>query len=69
MASFGTDFPGARLGQLGLSYRSTQKVLDALAASPQGMPLPPELANLPLKAERGVGEAEPELRTLDDPAR
>lgn len=68
MASFGTDFPGARLGQLGLSYRSTQKVLDAFGGFSAGMPLPPELANLPLKAERGIGEAEPELRTLDDPA-
>ncbi len=68
MASFGTDFPGAKLGQLGLSYRSTQKVLDAFGGFSAGMPLPPELANLPLKAERGIGEAEPELRTLDDPA-
>lgn len=68
MASFGTDFPGARLGQLGLSYRSTQKVLDAFGGFSAGMPLPPELANLPLKAERGIGDAVPELRTLDDPA-
>lgn len=68
MASFGTDFPGAKLGQLGLSYRSTQKVLNAFGGFSAGMPLPPELANLPLKAERGIGEAEPELRTLDDPA-
>lgn len=68
MASFGTDFPGAKLGQLGLSYRSTQMVLDTFSGFSAGMPLPPELANLPLKAERGPGEAKPELRTLLDPA-
>jgi DNA helicase-2/ATP-dependent DNA helicase PcrA len=68
MASFGTDFPGAKLGQLGLSYRSTQTVLDTFGCFSADMPLPPELANLPLKAERGVGEAKPELRTLVDPA-
>ena len=68
MASFSADFPGAKLGQLGLSYRSTQKVLDTFGRFSADMPLPPELANLPLKAERGIGEAAPELRTLGDPA-
>lgn len=67
MASFAKDFPGAKLGQLGLSYRSTQKILDAFGRFSAGMPLPPELANLPLKSERGVGDAMPELRTLVDP--
>lgn len=67
MASFATDFPGAKLGQLGLSYRSTQKILDTFGKFSADMPLPPELANLPLKAVRGAGEAMPELRTLIDP--
>jgi DNA helicase II / ATP-dependent DNA helicase PcrA len=67
MASFASDFPGATLGQLGLSYRSTQKILDTLGKFSTDMPLPPELANLPLKAVRGPGEAMPELRTLTDP--
>lgn len=67
MASFASDFPGASLGQLGLSYRSTQKILDTLGKFSADMPLPPELANLPLRAVRGPGEAIPELRTLADP--
>lgn len=67
MASFSKDFPGAKLGQLGLSYRSTQKVLDTFGRFSADMPLPQELANLPLNAARGAGDAVPELRTLVDP--
>lgn len=67
MTAFADDFPGAKLGQLGLSYRSTQKIVDLFGRFSADMPLPPELANLPLKAERGLGEASPELRTLIDP--
>ena len=67
MASFATDFPGAKLGQLGLSYRSTQKILDAFGQFAADMPLPPALANFPLAADRGPGEAMPEIRTLIDP--
>jgi superfamily I DNA/RNA helicase len=67
MTAFAADFPGATLGQLGLSYRSTQKILDTFGTFSAGMPLSAELANLPLTAVRGAGTAMPEIRTLDDP--
>lgn len=67
MATFADDFPGATLGQLGISYRATQQILDTFGAFSAGMPLPPALANLPLTAARGPGVAVPELRTLLDP--
>ena len=67
MTSFATDFPSATLGQLGLSYRSTQKILNTFGKFSAGMPLSAELANLPLTAVRETGTAMPEIRTLDDP--
>lgn len=67
MATFGDDFPGATLGQLGISYRSTQQILNTFGTFSAGMPLPPALANLPLKSSRGTGPASPDVRTLLNP--
>lgn len=67
MATFAEDFPGAMLGQLGISYRATQQILDGFGTFSSGMPLPPALANLPLTAARGQGPVTPELRTLLNP--
>lgn len=67
MATFVDDFLGATLGQLGISYRSTQQILDTFGTFSAGMPLPPALANLPLNAARGSGPVSPEIRTLLNP--
>lgn len=67
MSAFVSDFPSGATGALGLSYRSTQKILDTFGKFSADMPIPPELANLPLTAVRGPGDAVPELRTLTDP--
>ncbi|MER8674599.1 ATP-dependent helicase [Mesorhizobium sp. M0037] len=67
MSAFAPDFPGSALGQLELSYRSTQRILDMFGKFSIDMPIAKELANLPLKAVRGLGPAKPQLRTLRDP--
>ncbi len=67
MASFATDFPGHQSGQLTISYRSTQKIVDTFEAFAAGMDLPPDLARLHLEANRGEGEVIPDVRTFMTP--
>ncbi len=67
MSAFAPDFQGSTLGQLELSYRSKQRILDTFGKFSIDMPIAPELANLPLKAVRGQGAATPQLRILRDP--
>jgi DNA helicase II / ATP-dependent DNA helicase PcrA len=67
MAAFTEDFPGGASEPLEINYRSTQKVIDAYAAFARGMPMPAELAQLDLEANRGEGTAVPEIRGFGTP--
>jgi superfamily I DNA/RNA helicase/Zn-dependent peptidase ImmA (M78 family) len=67
MTVFAADFPGASGGQLTISYRSTQKVIDTFSAFASGMDLPADLTKLKLEANRGAGDAVPEVRTYVTP--
>ena len=67
MSAFNTDFPTAFWDPLGINYRSTQAIVDAYIGFAAQMPLPPTLAKLELKADRGAGTAKPEVRGFDRP--
>lgn len=67
MTAFPSDFAGAHTGQLTISYRSTQKIVDTFGAFAKGMDLPADLADLRLNASRGEGTHLPEVRTFVTP--
>ena len=65
MAGFKTEFPTADVDQLGISYRSTQQIIDAFIAFAQDMGASKGM--LPLKLDRRPrrhGPERPELRAL-----
>ena len=69
MVRFNADYPGAVADQLGLSYRSTQQIVDAFVAIAPRMGASTGMLPLALEADRGLGPAKPEIRrydTLDD---
>jgi DNA helicase II / ATP-dependent DNA helicase PcrA len=61
MARFKTEFPTAEVDQLGISYRSTQQVIDTFTAFARDIGASEGLLPLNLTAERGRG---PELTDL-----
>lgn len=67
MTAFSADFPGAVSEPLEINYRSTQKVIDAYSAFAKTMSMPVGLAELKLEANRGEGDAVPEIRGFDTP--
>ena len=71
MAAFAGDFPAMQSGQLEISYRSTQNVIDTFSSFAAEMDLPADLRDLKLEANRGAGTDVPQMRTfvtLDDEA-
>jgi superfamily I DNA/RNA helicase len=62
MANFQTEFPGAVIDQLEISYRSTQQVIDAFSAFATDMGASDGMLPLKLKADRGDGPELPDLR-------
>jgi DNA helicase II / ATP-dependent DNA helicase PcrA len=67
MAAFGTDFPGAVIDRLGVSYRSTRKVINAFSGFANSMSASEGMLPLALEADRGDGSALPEIRRFDTP--
>lgn len=65
MARFALDFPGARVAQLGVNYRSRQEVIDVFTAFSRTMTASANSLPLDLKANRGGPGAKPELRIVD----
>jgi superfamily I DNA/RNA helicase len=65
MVGFKTEFPGAAIDQLELSYRSTQQIVDAVVAFANDMGSSEGMLSLSLTAERGNGPELPELRRFD----
>jgi DNA helicase-2/ATP-dependent DNA helicase PcrA len=65
MAGFKSEFPGATGGQLGISYRSTQQIVDTLVGFSPNMAASQGLRPLNLTANRGKGPALPDIRTFD----
>ena len=71
MAAFAGHFPAMQSGQLEISYRSTQNVIDTFSSFAAEMDLPADLRDLKLEANRGAGTNVPQMRTfvtLDDEA-
>ena len=62
---FKTEFPGADIDQLGISYRSTQQIIDAFTAFAPDMGASKGMLPLELKADRGDGPAVPDLRRFE----
>jgi hypothetical protein len=54
-------------GQLEISYRSTQKVINTFSSFASGMDLPADLRDLTLAANRGEGVDNPEMRIFVTP--
>ena len=65
MAGFKAEFPGAVADQLGISYRSTQQIVDSFVAFAKEMGSSEGMLPLKLTAERGVGPELPDLRRFD----
>ena len=64
MAAFAADFPGGISEPLEINYRSTQKIIDASARSRRACRCRHGMAELKLEANRGVGDAVPEIRGI-----
>lgn len=65
MAGFKSEFPGASGGQLGISYRSTQQIIDTIVGFAPNMAASQGMQALKLHANRGVGPEAPDLRRFD----
>lgn len=65
MAGFKTEFPTADIDQLGISYRSTQEIVDTFTAFAQGMDASKGMLPLALTPDRGKGPELPDLRKFD----
>ncbi|HYD17687.1 MAG TPA: ATP-dependent helicase [Patescibacteria group bacterium] len=71
MAAFADDFASPTFDQLGISYRSTQKIIDTFSQFSVDMGSARGMQPLSLAANRGTGTSDPETRTyntLDDEA-
>lgn len=64
MAQFASDFPGARIDQLGVNYRSGQEVIRVFTAFSSTMTASTGALPLHLQANRGALDATPELRIV-----
>ena len=62
MARFKTEYPSAAVDQLGISYRSTQRIVDPFVAFASDMGAAMGMLPLKLVADRGSGSDVPELR-------
>ena len=66
MASFKAElFPTANIDQLGISYRSTQQIIDAFTAFAKDMGASKDMLALALTPDRGVGPEGIDLRKFD----
>ena len=65
VARFGVDFAGAEVSQLVHNYRSCQEIIDTFATFSRTMKASAGMLPLRLSAQRGAGEARPELRVAD----
>jgi Zn-dependent peptidase ImmA (M78 family) len=64
MARFTVDFPGARIDQLGINYRSGQEIIDVFTAFASTMKVSTSALPMHLKANRGILSATPEFRIV-----
>ena len=64
MAQFTLDFPGAKIAQLGVNYRSRQEVIDVFTAFSGTMKASTGSLPLHLNANRGTSGAKPEFRVV-----
>lgn len=65
MDGFNKDFPNATIDKLGVSYRSTKKIIDMFSALAPRMGASKGMLPLTLKPNRGEGTARPELRSFE----
>jgi superfamily I DNA/RNA helicase len=65
MAGFKAEFPTADIDQLGISYRSTQQIIDTFTTFAQDMGASKGMLALKLTADRGGGPGLPDLRRFD----
>lgn len=65
MEAFNKDFKNAKVDKLGVSYRSTKKVIDVFSTFAPGMGASKGMLPLNLKPNRGEGTDKPELRIFD----
>ena len=64
MVQFPVDFPGAKICQLGINYRSVQKVVDTFTAFSSNMKASAGALPLQLTVSRGTTDDEPEFRVV-----
>ena len=67
MALFGTDYAGAVFSQLDINYRSTEQIVDSLVAVAPHMAASEGMLPLDLKAYRGSGPVNPQIRRYETP--
>jgi len=67
MAAFATDFPGAVIDRLEVSYRSTDRIIGVFSGFAENMGASEGMLPLALQADRGEGSAVPEIRRFDSP--
>ena len=65
MVGFKTEFPSADIDQLGISYRSTQQIIDTFTTFAQDMGASKGMLALKLTADRSIGPEGPDLRKFD----
>ena len=65
IARFKDEFPTATIDQLGISYRSTQQIIDTFTTFAKEMGASKGLLDLKLTADRGNGPELPDLRKFD----
>lgn len=64
MAQFAADFPGAKIAQLGVNYRSRQEVINVFTAFSSTMKASTDSVPLHLNANRGFSGAKPEFKIV-----
>jgi superfamily I DNA/RNA helicase/Zn-dependent peptidase ImmA (M78 family) len=65
IARFANDFPGAQAAQLGINYRSDERIVDVFTEFARGMRASAGALPLKLKADRGTKEKRVELRVAE----
>lgn len=67
IARFAVDFPGAQTAQLGINYRSDERIVDVFTEFARGMQASTSALPLTLKADRGTRGEQVELRVAESP--
>lgn len=67
IARFAVDFPGAQSAELGINYRSDERIVDVFTEFARGMQASTSTLPLTLKADRGTRGEQVELRVAESP--